>query len=192
VNEADIVGFTDDDIEFQVHNIEEMVRNVERHRHDDQYSSGELAKYKKMIEDSKKSFYHGCVARYMRRVRVLYLGYRGLSVTAKNFGYNRFPLTTNGWETIHPIPDMAPPLQVEEEGPPTQKELIPRVIHAFTIPPYDRREQARFHHLSTRPASLLELRQGPGLCSNMSEGFQQWISIACPGASRSGGLRRLA
>jgi hypothetical protein len=30
VNEADILGFTDDDIEFQVHNIEEMVRNVER------------------------------------------------------------------------------------------------------------------------------------------------------------------
>jgi hypothetical protein len=31
VNEVDILGFTDDDIEFQVHNIEEMVRNAERH-----------------------------------------------------------------------------------------------------------------------------------------------------------------
>jgi hypothetical protein len=31
VNEADILGFTDDDIEFQVHNIEEMVHNIERH-----------------------------------------------------------------------------------------------------------------------------------------------------------------
>jgi hypothetical protein len=29
-------------------------------------SNGELAKYKTMIEDSKKSFYHGCVAQYMR------------------------------------------------------------------------------------------------------------------------------
>jgi hypothetical protein len=34
VNEANILGFTDDDIEFQVHNIEEMVRNVERHGDD--------------------------------------------------------------------------------------------------------------------------------------------------------------
>jgi hypothetical protein len=66
VNEVDILGFTDDDIEFQVHNIEEMVRNVERHGDDDQYSNGELAKYKKMIEDSKKPFYHGCAARYTR------------------------------------------------------------------------------------------------------------------------------
>jgi hypothetical protein len=66
VNEADILGFTDDDIEFQVHNIEEMVCNVERHGDDDQYSNGELAKYKKMIEDSKKPFYHGCAAQYTR------------------------------------------------------------------------------------------------------------------------------
>jgi hypothetical protein len=56
VNEVDILGFTDDDIEFQVHNIEEMVCNVERHGDDDQYSNGELTKYKKMTEDSKKLF----------------------------------------------------------------------------------------------------------------------------------------
>jgi hypothetical protein len=41
-----------------VHNIEVVVRNVEKH--------GELAKYKKMVEDSKKSFYHGCTAQYTR------------------------------------------------------------------------------------------------------------------------------
>jgi hypothetical protein len=35
VNEVDILGFTDDDIEFQVHNIEKMVCNVERHGDDD-------------------------------------------------------------------------------------------------------------------------------------------------------------
>jgi hypothetical protein len=35
VNEVDILGFTDGDIEFQVHNIEEMVDNVERHVDDD-------------------------------------------------------------------------------------------------------------------------------------------------------------
>jgi hypothetical protein len=37
---------------------------MSRHGDDDQYSNGELAKYKKMIEDSKKPFYHGCVAQY--------------------------------------------------------------------------------------------------------------------------------
>jgi hypothetical protein len=66
VNEPDILGFTDDDIEFHVHNIEEMVHNIERHDDDDQYSNDELAKYKKMIEDSKKPLYHGCAAQYTR------------------------------------------------------------------------------------------------------------------------------
>jgi hypothetical protein len=64
MNEADILGFTDDDIKIEVRNIEEMVRNIERHGDDDQYSNGEHAKYKKMIKNSKKSFYHGCVAQY--------------------------------------------------------------------------------------------------------------------------------
>jgi hypothetical protein len=50
-----------------VHNIEEMVRNVERHGDDDQYSNGEHAKYKKMIKDSKKSLYNGCAAQYTRQ-----------------------------------------------------------------------------------------------------------------------------
>jgi hypothetical protein len=36
VNEVDILVFTNDDIEFQVHNIEKMVRNIERHDNDDQ------------------------------------------------------------------------------------------------------------------------------------------------------------
>jgi hypothetical protein len=66
VNEVDILGFTDNDIEFQVHNIEEMVCNVERCGDDDQYNNGEPAKYKKMIKDSRKPFYHGCVTQYTR------------------------------------------------------------------------------------------------------------------------------
>jgi hypothetical protein len=66
VNEADMLGFTDDDIEFQVHNIKEMVRNIERHDHDDQYSNDELAKFKKMIEGFKKPFYHGCATQYTK------------------------------------------------------------------------------------------------------------------------------
>jgi hypothetical protein len=40
-----------------VHNIAEMVCNVERHDNDDLYSNGELRKYKKMIADFKKPFY---------------------------------------------------------------------------------------------------------------------------------------
>jgi hypothetical protein len=43
-----------------------MVRTVDRHGDDDQYSNGELAKYRKMIEDSKEPLYHGCEAQYTR------------------------------------------------------------------------------------------------------------------------------
>jgi hypothetical protein len=35
VNEADILGLIDDDIEFQVHSIEQMIHNVKRHDGDD-------------------------------------------------------------------------------------------------------------------------------------------------------------
>jgi hypothetical protein len=66
VNEADILRLSDDDILSRVDNIDEMVCNVERHADDDQYSNGELAKYKKMIEDCNKPFYDGCAVRYMR------------------------------------------------------------------------------------------------------------------------------
>jgi hypothetical protein len=43
-----------------------MVHNVERHCDDNKYSNDELTKYKKMIEDSKKPFYHGCATQYTR------------------------------------------------------------------------------------------------------------------------------
>jgi hypothetical protein len=49
-----------------VHNIEGMVHNIERRGDDDQYSNGEVAKYKKMIEDSNKAFYRGCATQYTR------------------------------------------------------------------------------------------------------------------------------
>jgi hypothetical protein len=82
VNEPDILGFTNIDIKIQVHNIDEMVRNVERHDDDDQYSNDEHAKYKKIFEDSKKPLYHGCVAQYTR-----------LLVMVKFFQLN----ASNGW-----------------------------------------------------------------------------------------------
>jgi hypothetical protein len=66
VNESDILRLSDDDIVSRVDNIEEMVRDVERHVDDDQYSNGEFAKYKKMIKNSNKPFYDGCAIRYMR------------------------------------------------------------------------------------------------------------------------------
>jgi hypothetical protein len=56
-----------------VHNTEEMVHNIERHVDDDQYSNDKLAKYKKMIEDSKKPFYHGCATQYMRLFAIVKL-----------------------------------------------------------------------------------------------------------------------
>jgi hypothetical protein len=66
VNEADILRLSDVDIMSRVDNIEEMVHNVERHADDDQYSNDEVAKYKKMIEDSNMPFYDGCAVWYMR------------------------------------------------------------------------------------------------------------------------------
>jgi hypothetical protein len=66
VNEVDILRLSDVDIVSRVDNIEEMVRNVERHADNDQYSNGELAMYKKMIKDSNKPFYDGCAVWYMR------------------------------------------------------------------------------------------------------------------------------
>jgi hypothetical protein len=66
VNEADILRLSDINIVSQVDNIEEMVRNIERHADDDQYSNGELTKYKMIIEDSNKPFYNGCAVWYTR------------------------------------------------------------------------------------------------------------------------------
>jgi hypothetical protein len=36
-------------------------------------SNGELAKYKKMIKDSKNPFYHGCAAQYTRQFAMVKL-----------------------------------------------------------------------------------------------------------------------
>jgi hypothetical protein len=46
----------------------------------------------------------------MSGVGVKYLGYYGPLIMTQNSGYDRFPPVANGWETIHPIPDKAPPL----------------------------------------------------------------------------------
>jgi hypothetical protein len=51
-------------------------------------------------------------------VWVKYPWYRGLPVTSQNYEYDWFYSAANSWGTIHPVPDMAPPLLAEEEGPP--------------------------------------------------------------------------
>jgi hypothetical protein len=66
VNEADILRLSDVDNVSRVDNIEKKVHNVERHAGDDQYSNDEFTNYKKMIEDSNKPFYDGCVVRCTR------------------------------------------------------------------------------------------------------------------------------
>jgi hypothetical protein len=66
VNETDILRLSDVDIVSQVDNMKEMIRNIERHANDDQYSIDKLAKYKKMIKDSNNPFYDGCTIRYTR------------------------------------------------------------------------------------------------------------------------------
>jgi hypothetical protein len=115
VNEADILGFTVDDIEFQVHNIEEIVCNVKRHGDDDQYSNGKLAKYKKMIKDSKKPFYHGCVAQYTR-----------LFVMVKLFQLK----ASNGWsdcsfkDLLTLLKDMLPQCNIVPETVCEAKQII--------------------------------------------------------------------
>jgi hypothetical protein len=53
---------------------------------------------------------------------------------------------------------------------------------------------ARWDFTTCLPIPPLSLTRGkdPGPWSNMPRGFPQWISIASPGASSSGCLRRLA
>jgi hypothetical protein len=73
----------------------------------------------------------------MMAVRVKYPRYRRPLVMAQNYGYEGFPPAANGWTIIHVVPDMAPPLQAEEDQSTSKKELFSGAIHAFTFPPYD-------------------------------------------------------
>jgi hypothetical protein len=70
---------------------------------------------------------------YSLLVGVKYPGYRRSPVKAQNSEYDWFPPAANDWGITHPIPNRAPPLQAEEEGSPTQKELILGVINAYAF-----------------------------------------------------------
>jgi hypothetical protein len=52
----------------------------------------------------------------------------------QKFGYNWFPPMAHYWGIKHFVPDKTPPLFVEEEGPPTLKELNTGVTHVNTYP----------------------------------------------------------
>lgn len=75
---ADILGLSADEVMYRVENLEEMVHDVERH--DNAYSDGELARYKKLIEDSKKLIYPNCDIRHTRLNTIL----RFLQLKANN------------------------------------------------------------------------------------------------------------
>jgi hypothetical protein len=53
----------------------------------------------------------------VKSVKVKYLGFYRPLVTTKDSAYDRFCPVANGWRTIHPMPEKAPPLQAEDEGP---------------------------------------------------------------------------
>ena len=55
-----------------VENMEEMVRNAERHA-GNEYNNGEFAKFKKMLQDSKKTFYPSRAVRYTRLLAMVKL-----------------------------------------------------------------------------------------------------------------------
>ena len=59
LNDADILGCNNDEVMNHVENIDEIVCNAEKHANAG-YNNGELAKYRKLIDDSKKPFYPGC------------------------------------------------------------------------------------------------------------------------------------
>jgi hypothetical protein len=65
-------------------------------------------------------------------IRVLYPRYHGLPIMTQNFEHDQLLPATNGWGTIHAIPDMTSPLQAKEEGPLTKKELIPGATTSTT------------------------------------------------------------
>jgi hypothetical protein len=59
----------------------------------------------------------------------------------------------NNWRTIHPISDKTSLLQVEEEGPPTYKELIPGATYIVDSPRHVRHGRIGFHYLSAHSLS---------------------------------------
>jgi hypothetical protein len=60
-----------------------------------------------------------CTKICLLHVGVLYPDYHESLVMAHKSRYDRFQPVANGWGTMHPILDMAPPLLAEQEGPPT-------------------------------------------------------------------------
>jgi hypothetical protein len=81
-------------------------------------------------------------------------------------------LGTVGHQLQPKILDMTGPLQWQTAGKPyTPYQDTNPPLCTFTFPPCNGREKTRFHHLSTRPAYLLNPGQGSGLRTSMPQGF---------------------
>jgi hypothetical protein len=118
---------------------------------------------------------------YSVLVWIWYPGYPWPSVTTQNFGYDQFPPVVNGWGTIQPVLDMAPPLLAEEEGPPTYKELNRGAIRTISLPHYSRHGQVGFATCrpDTPPSST---QDGLGHPVTPSRSFQYRIDFTiCQG-----------
>jgi hypothetical protein len=59
---------------------------------------------------------HKAKAQLFPLVGVLHPRYHGTPVTAQKSRYGQFPQVANGWGTMHPVLDTAPPLKTKEEG----------------------------------------------------------------------------
>jgi hypothetical protein len=136
VNETCILGMTDDDIVFQVYNIVEIVRNVERHDDDDQYNNDELEKYKKLIDDSKKPFYHGCAIQYIRLFVMVKLFHLKVSNIWSESSFKDFftllkdmlPQGNTVPETVYEAKQIICPLDLEVE-----KSICVRIIVFYIV-----------------------------------------------------------
>ena len=69
LRDADIFGFNYDYMDF-VENVDQMVRDAEGN---DEYSDGEFAKLRELVQDSKTPFYPSCNEKYTLFFAVLTL-----------------------------------------------------------------------------------------------------------------------
>jgi hypothetical protein len=120
-----------------------------------------------------------------------YPGYQGPPVTAQNSGNNWFPRAGNGWGTIHPYQEMAPPLQLKTRATNLKRTNLrndprPSLLHPMIS------GKMRLCHLSAPPASLINPGSRPRPPVKHAREFPTMNKHCSLWASRSGGLRHLA
>jgi hypothetical protein len=73
----------------------------------------------------------------------------------KNLDMTRLPIATNISGSIHPVPDMVLPVQLEGEGPPSKKEINMSPVRTSPFSHLGGHGQARFHYMSAHCSSSL-------------------------------------